>query len=153
MFDRHLKLLHPYGCEWSEAISSSYWGIAFRRLATTYYIVYGILVFVGQGVYVGAMGRDCVGLAVIVGRGVFVGSNGVAVSIGVRETVGVKVTFVLCLSRLKARTEAARSTKITPATPPRIHGSKSALFLFFFTTSLKSAGTAIKTTVVLSCPP
>src|SRR5215216_654892 len=97
------------------------------------------------------MGRDGVGDGVIVGEAVSVG-NAVLVMVGVAVIVDVGVA-ALRLSRLKVRKEPASTTKITPATPPAIHGSQSIFLLFFLTTSLKSDGTEIKTTVVLSCPP
>ena len=105
---------------------------------------------VGQGVYVGAIGRDCVGLTVIVGSAVCVGSA-VTVIVGVSVIVGVGEA-ALRLSRLNVRKEPTRRSKTTPATPPMIHGNQSISLLFFLTTSLKSDGTEIKTTVVLSCP-
>src|SRR6266542_3976258 len=113
-------------------------------------LIYGILVFVGQDVYVGTIGRDCVGLTVIVGSGVIVG-NAVTVTVGVSVIVGVGVA-AFRPSRLRVRKEPTRRMKITPATPPMIHGNQSMSLLFFLTTSLKSVGTEIKTTVVLSCP-
>jgi hypothetical protein len=88
-------------------------------------IDYGILVFVGQGVYVGATGRLRVGEAVMVGEAVRVGS-GVPVPVGKGVMVGVEVA-VIFPSRLKAKREAASRITITPAAPPTSQGSQSTL--------------------------
>src|SRR5690606_6809980 len=64
--------------------------------------------------------------------------------------VEVEVTADERLNRLNVRIEPAMITKIKPTMPPRIHGSQS---FFFCSFNLKSAGTAIRTTVMLSCPP
>src|SRR5215208_3763315 len=97
------------------------------------------------------MGRDRVGTTVNVGRGVIV-EVGDVVNSRVGEIVGLGVV-PFRLNRPKVRMEAASRRKRVPATPPMIQGSRSVFFLFFFTTSLKSDGTEIKTMVVLSWPP
>ena len=105
----------------------------------------------GQGVYVGAIGRDSVGKIVIVGSGVAV-SNGVAVSVGVKVVSGrgESGSFHSAVSRPRATNEAAPRSRTAPAIPPMIQGSQ---FMCFLTTNLKLGGTEINTTVMLSCPP
>src|SRR6266498_215009 len=110
---------------------------------------YGVPVFVGQGVYVGAMGSDKVGRIVMVDKGVCV-DNGVFVRVGVGVMVGVGVEFPFRPSRPRVKTAAAPITRIIPAMIPMIQGIQ---FTFFRITSLKLGGTAINTTVMLSCPP
>src|SRR5215207_6231577 len=111
--------------------------------------IYGVPVVVGQGVYVGAMGSDSVGRMVMVGNGVIVAKD-VLVIVGFEVGLGEGVAFPFRASRPSAKTEATPRSRTVPTTPPMTHGST---FTFFRTTSLKLAGTAINTTVILSCPP
>src|SRR5215213_2560536 len=111
--------------------------------------LYGVPVFVGQGVYVGAIGSEMVGKIVMVGGRIVV-ANAVLVRVGFDIGVGVNVAFPFRASSPSASTEATPSSRIVPTTPPMTHGST---FTFFLMTSLKLGGTAIKTTVILSFPP
>src|SRR5512133_1488029 len=156
MFDGHMYSLSVIA---SGAKQSPNYGEFFRAYALATLpkagrgmtsLTYGILVFVGQGVYVGATGRGSVGEVVGTGEAVRVG-KGVPLGEGGRVRVGVEVA-VIWPSRLKAKKETASRSRITPAIPPATHGSQSAL-RFFFTTTLKSEGAETKTTVMLSCPP
>src|SRR5688572_6291980 len=86
---------------------------------------------------------------VMVGAAVAV-ANGISVGVGVTVVVGVGVGVSFRASKPRANTEATPNRRIALAIPPMIHGSQ---FICFLTTSLKLAGTAISTTVMLSCPP
>src|SRR5215210_4425464 len=95
------------------------------------------------------MGRDSVGKIVMVGSGVVV-IKGVLVGIGLAGIVGVRVALAFRVSKPNASTDAAPNTRIAPVIPPMIHGIQLTLRGM---TNLKVGGTAIKTTVMLSCPP
>ena len=85
----------------------------------------------------------------MVDRGVCV-DKGVFVRIGVGVIVEVGVELPFRSSKPSVKTAAAPITRTIPAMIPMIQGIQ---FTFFLTTSLKLGGTAINTTVMLSCPP
>ena len=85
----------------------------------------------------------------MVDKGVDV-DKGVLVRIGVCVIVGVGVEVPFLPSRPRVKTAAVPITRTILAMIPMIQAIQ---FTFFLTTSLKLGGTAISTTVMLSCPP
>ena len=108
---------------------------------------HGILVFVGQGVNVGAGEAGDVRVNVGIGENVGEGSE-VEVNAGEGEMIGVEVTVPVRLSKPKAMKEARTVRTASPANPPSTHGTQPPIRAFF--SGLKSAGTEIKMTVMLS---
>src|SRR6185503_18836290 len=161
MFDQLciISFFHPFRSKplffllASEQFSTEFFVHIFSNSQLSDSRIYGV--FVGQGVRVGPTVGATSGAVVRVGMAVKVreGSGVCEANIAgaVREATGVEVTVPVRLSRPKAMNAARAARARTPASAPNNQGSQPARF--FAGPGSKSGGTAIRMTVMLSCPP